>query len=268
MLVLSWAPVGKSGNEDLGVAPGRFETEKVLKRDIFGQIEVGVWHEDGKSEPAIRRLYTKNPIARPVALILANNEKNALTKLAPLAKATGQIPALLGRGRDFHVRGFIEAEVLSKIKEPLTVEFYNEAKAILRVMRRQGVCHNDLAKQANWLRMAGSQKPVLVDFQLALCSNNRRSKWFLTLCREDLRHLLKLKRRHFPVTAAEAGVLAKKALPTRIWMATGKKVYLFVTRGILGWEDRTGPEERDDSRIFVKKNREQDLERDLEKIAR
>ena len=264
MLVLSWAPIGKSGNEDLGVAPGRFETEKVLKRDIFGQIEVGVWHEDGKSEPAIRRLYTKNPIARPVALILANNEKNALTKLAPLAKATGQIPALLGRGRDFHVRGFIDAEVLSKIKEPLTVEFYNEAKAILRVMRRQGVCHNDLAKQANWLRMAGSQKPVLVDFQLALCSNNRRSKWFLTLCREDL----KLKRRHFPVTAAEAGVLAKKALPTRIWMATGKKVYLFVTRGILGWEDRTGPEERDDSRIFVKKNREQDLERDLEKIAR
>lgn len=233
---------------------GLFKTEQVLKRDVFGQIEKGIWvKDDGESVEAIRRLYTKNPFTRPLAKLLAHNEKTALEKLAPLARTSGQIPELLGKDRDYHIRGFVDAEVLSKIKEPLTVEFYNEAKALLRIMRRHGVCHNDLAKQANWLRQGQSKKPVLVDFQLALCSNNRKRKWFLTLCREDLRHLLKLKRRHFAVTASEASVLSKKALPTRIWMATGKKVYLFITRGLLGWEDRTGPEERDDSRLFVRK---------------
>ena len=231
----------------------KFIVDKVLKRDIFGQIEVGQWVEDGQSAPAIRRLYTRNLIARPVAELLAHNEKTALTKLAPLAETTGQVPRLLGKSRDFHIRGFIDAQVLSKIKEPLDEDFYRDAKELLRVMRRYGVCHNDLAKQANWLRRDDTKLPVLVDFQLALCSGNKSSKWFLTLCREDLRHLLKLKRRHFSVTRSEARILNKKALPTRIWMATGKKVYLLITRGLLGWEDRTGPEERDDSRLFAHK---------------
>lgn len=232
------------------MAQAVFETEQVIKRDVFGQIERGRWIDGDSNVPAIRRLYTTNMVTRPLAKLLAHNEKNALEKLAPLANSTGQIPKLLGKTRDYHIRGFIEAEVLSKIEEPLTEEFYGDAKALLRVMRRNGVCHNDLAKQANWLRDAETKLPVLVDFQLALCSGNSRQKWFLTLCREDLRHLLKLKRRHFRVTKCEAGVLSKKALPTRIWMATGKKVYLFVTRTLLGWEDRVGPEERDDSRLF------------------
>lgn len=237
------------------VAKAVFETEQVLKRDVFGQIEKGHWVDDGSKVPAIRRLYTKNVVTRPLAKLLAHNEKTALEKLAPLAESTGQVPRLLGKTRDYHIRGFIEAEVLSKIQEPLTEEFYGDAKELLRVMRRYGVCHNDLAKQANWLRDASTKLPVLVDFQLALCSNNKKRKWFLTLCREDLRHLLKLKRRHFKVTASEAGVLSKKALPTRIWMATGKKVYLFITRTLLGWEDRVGPEERDDSRLFAPKKK-------------
>ena len=237
------------------VTVGQFEVETVLKRDVFGQIEKGIWVEGDASYPAIRRLYTKNLIARPVAKILAHNEKQALEKLVSLAQTTNQVPKLLGKTRDYHIRGFIEADVLSKIQEPLTEEFYTSAKELLRVMRRNGVCHNDLAKQANWLRDVKTKKPVLVDFQLALCSGNSKRKWFLTLCREDLRHLLKLKRRHFRVTKSEASVLNKKALPTRIWMATGKKFYLFVTRVILGWEDRTGPEERDDSRLFPNKNR-------------
>lgn len=235
------------------MAEAGFIVEKVLKRDVFGQIEVGQWVEGEKATPAIRRMYTKNPVTRPLAKLLAHNEKRALTKLAPLAESTGQVPTLLGKTKDYHIRGFIEAQVLSKIKEPLTDDFYTSAHQLLRVMRRYGVCHNDLAKQANWLRKDDSQKPVLVDFQLALCSRNPSSKWFLTLCREDLRHLLKLKRRHFKVTKSEEKILNKKALPTRIWMATGKKVYLFITRGLLGWEDRTGPEERDDSRLFAHK---------------
>jgi AMP-binding enzyme C-terminal domain len=59
---------------------------------------------------------------------------------------------------------------------------------------------------------------------------------------EDLRHLLKHKRRYAPgaITAAERRVLARKSLFTRIWMATGKRVYYWVTRDILRFTDREG----------------------------
>ena len=58
---------------------------------------------------------------------------------------------------------------------------------------------------------------------------------------EDLRHLLKHKRRYAPgaLTAAERRVLARKTLVTRVWMATGKKVYYAITRG-LNFTDREG----------------------------
>jgi non-ribosomal peptide synthetase component E (peptide arylation enzyme) len=42
------------------------------------------------------------------------------------------------------------------------------------------------------------------------------------------------------VTPAERRILARKSLPTRIWMATGKKLYLLVTRGLLGFIDSEG----------------------------
>ena len=59
---------------------------------------------------------------------------------------------------------------------------------------------------------------------------------------EDLRHFLKHKRRYVPdaVTPAERRVLARKSLPTRVWMMTGKKLYLLVTRGVLGFIDAEG----------------------------
>jgi hypothetical protein len=59
---------------------------------------------------------------------------------------------------------------------------------------------------------------------------------------EDLRHLLKHKRRYAPdaLTAAERRVLAKKSLFTRVWMATGKKLYYWITRDLLASADREG----------------------------
>jgi hypothetical protein len=58
---------------------------------------------------------------------------------------------------------------------------------------------------------------------------------------EDLRHLLKHKRRYAPaaLTAAERRVLGRKTVITRVWMASGKKVYYAITRG-LNFTDREG----------------------------
>ncbi|MGD9682098.1 MAG: hypothetical protein AB7W16_13010 [Candidatus Obscuribacterales bacterium] len=229
------------------IAPGktRFECQSVLKRDAFGQIEQGFFYRNnGERVPAIRRLYTRTFWIRPFACLLAGNEKTALARLKDLA-ANGQIPELLYADGNYHVRSFIDGEVLYRQERPLSADFYRDAKKLLRDLRLQGVCHNDLAKEANWLVSSDGHKPVLVDFQLARCFKSRHNKLFLALCHEDLRHLLKHKRKDMAVTRTEARVLGTKALPTRIWQMTGRQVYLFITRKVLGWKDRTGSYERD-----------------------
>lgn len=222
----------------------RFESEQILKKDAYGQVEKGTFHRDGVAISAIRRVYTKNPVLRPIALMLANNEKNSLSQLAELA-SSGQIPELLEVTKDYHIRSYIEGDVLYRAGKPLPPEMFKNAKTLLRSLRRAGVCHNDLAKEGNWLVSKDGKRAALVDFQLAFCFKNRKNKLFLSLCRDDLRHLLKHKRQYYRVTMSEVSVLKKKSLVTRVWMATGKKVYLFVTRGVLGWKDRIGPVERD-----------------------
>src|SRR5262249_7498591 len=70
----------------------------------------------------------------------------------------------------------------------------------------------------------------------------RRGWLFRMAAYEDLRHFLKHKRRYIPdaVTPAERRVLARKSWPTRIWMVTGKKLYMLITRGLLGFIDSEG----------------------------
>jgi hypothetical protein len=46
------------------------------------------------------------------------------------------------------------------------------------------------------------------------------------------------------LTGREKRILVKPSLPSRIWMATGKQVYLFVTRRVLRWRDREGAGDR------------------------
>ena len=71
---------------------------------------------------------------------------------------------------------------------------------------------------------------------------SRRGRLFRIAAYEDLRHLLKHKRRYAPeaLTATERRVLANKSVITRVWMATGKKVYYWITRGLLRFTDREG----------------------------
>src|SRR5262249_41801765 len=107
-------------------------------------------------------------------------------------------------------------------------------------LHRAGICHNDLAKEQNWLRGTDG-RAYLTDFQLS-ARFTRRSWLFRIAAYEDLRHLLKHKRRYAPdaLTAAERRVLANKSLFTRVWMATGKKAYYWITRRALRFADREG----------------------------
>src|SRR5262249_15674465 len=42
------------------------------------------------------------------------------------------------------------------------------------------------------------------------------------------------------LTASERRVVSRKALHTRIWMATGKRVYFLITRGVFNFVDAEG----------------------------
>jgi hypothetical protein len=66
------------------------------------------------------------------------------------------------------------------------------------------------------------------------------------LAREDLRHLLKHKRHYLPqsLTARERAILASPSLLARACRRIAKPPYVFVTRRLLGWPERSGPAER------------------------
>src|SRR5690606_10543473 len=107
-----------------------------------------------------------------------------------------------------------------QLAKPADAAWYRDARRLLREMRRRGVTHNDIAKPQNWL-MTPDGRAAVIDFQLASV-HRRQGKLFRIMAREDLRHLLKQKRAYAPtlLTPSETRMLAQKALPSRIWMAT------------------------------------------------
>jgi hypothetical protein len=158
-----------------------------------------------------------------------------------VAGELGIAPPLLFAGRRLLVRGWIDGAPLHIAKPHGDAGYFRSAKKALHTLHRAGITHNDLAKEQNWLYTAG--RASLTDFQLAsrFGRRGRRSVIFRVARYEDLRHLLKHKRRYAPaaLTAAERRVLARKSVFTRVWMATGKKLYYALTRG-LNITDREG----------------------------
>ena len=208
---------------------GRWQTAVVLKRDVFSTVERGTFHGDaGEVAGVLRRLDEVPWWSRPLAVHLFNRERRALAA----ANRLGIAPPLLYDDDERLVRGYIPGSAL-KIARPFgDLAYFRRARAALRAVHRLSITHNDLAKEQNWLRSPDGHA-YLLDFQLA-STFRRRNRLFRILAYEDLRHFLKHKRRYVPdaLTAMEKRVLARKSLPTRIWMATGKKVYMLVTRGL------------------------------------
>jgi RIO-like serine/threonine protein kinase len=207
-----------------------------LKTDLFGTVtrleRPGGWAVERDTRSARWWL-------RPLARHLARREARALRALAGLEG----IPRLESQAPGVLVRSWTEGEPMQRAR-PRDPAYFREAFRLLRRVHRRRVAHNDLAKEPNWL-VTPDGHPALVDFQLALVSR-RRSRLFRALCHDDIRHLLKHKRSYCPATLTrrEQRILATPSLPARVWMNTGKKLYLFVTRRLLGWADREGAGDR------------------------
>ncbi len=215
----------------------RWKSGVVLKRDPLSCVERGHFVAPaGEVEAVLRRIDEVPWWSFALARHLFGRERRALATAGGL----GIAPPLLFGGRRALVRGWIDGLPLHIAKPHGDRGYFRSAKTALRKLHRAGICHNDLAKEQNWLR-GRDGRAYLTDFQLA-ARFTRRTWLFRIAAYEDLRHLLKHKRRYAPdaLTAAERRVLAKKSLPTRVWMATGKKVYYWITRGMLGFTDREG----------------------------
>src|ERR1700730_6750074 len=215
---------------------GRWHSGIALKGDVFSTVGRGRFQTDGGEVDAVLRRLDQVPWwSSGLAILLFRRERRALATAGQL----GIAPQLLFAGRQTLVRSWIDGVPLHIAKPFGDAGYFRSAKAALRTLHRAGISHNDLAKEQNWLYGGGSA--YLTDFQLASCFR-RDSALFRIARYEDLRHLLKHKRRYAPeaLTPAERRVLAKKSVLTRIWMATGKKVYYWISRDLLRFTDREG----------------------------
>jgi hypothetical protein len=209
---------------------------KLLKKDVFGQVSLAI----GDAGPVITRdVRCSRWWLRWIARLLMSREASALSVLHDVP----HVPRLLQCDRDTLRRSWLAGEPLQHSR-PRDLRYFSAAASLLRSLHRHGIAHNDLAKEPNWLVTPDGQ-PAIVDFQLAFHSP-ARGRLFRMMAREDLRHLLKHKRTYCAsyLTEREKRILATPAPISRAWMYTGKPLYLFVTRRLLGWSDREGAGDR------------------------
>ena len=223
--------------EDAAVLSARWTDGVLLKRDVFSTVERGRFRTDrGEVDAVLRRLDEVPWWSFVLARHLFAREKHALA----LAKGLNVGPELMWSGRRALVRGFVDGVALHLAKPHGDVAYFRSAKQALRRLRRAGICHNDLAKEQNWL-VGRDGHAYVTDFQLAACFKGR-GRLYRILAYEDLRHLLKHKRSYAPeaLTPRERKILAKKSFAASLWLVTGKKVYRAITRGLFNFTDREG----------------------------
>lgn len=209
---------------------------KLLKKDVFGRVSL-VRSETG---PLVRRDTRDAPLVlRWLARHLLAREARALAVLEEL----DGVPTLVRKDRVTLDRSWVDGVPMQEGR-PRDIDYFRRAARVVRRMHRLGVVHNDLAKEPNFL-LTSEGKPAIIDFQLSWFTPDR-GRVFRALAREDIRHLLKHKRTYCPerLTQREKAILDDPSVISRIWMKTGKPVYWFVTRKVLGWQDREGAGDR------------------------
>jgi predicted Ser/Thr protein kinase len=223
--------------DDAAILSARWSEGVLLKRDVFSTVERGRFRgEAGEVDAVLRRLDQVPVWSYLLARHLFARERRALA----LARDLNVGPKLLWAGRQALVRGFIDGVALHLAKPHGDLAYFRSAKLALRKLHRAGICHNDLAKEQNWLR-GSDGRAYVTDFQLAACFRTR-SRLFRIAAYEDLRHLLKHKRSYAAnaLTPMERKILARKSFVARLWLMTGKKVYQAITRGLFNFTDREG----------------------------
>jgi predicted Ser/Thr protein kinase len=252
--------------KDAEILSARWVEGVLLKRDVFSTIERGRFRTaNGEVDAVLRRIDQVPWWSYPLARHLFARERRALERAHNLKVG----PELLWAGRQALVRGFIDGVALHLAKPFDDAAYFRSAKQALHKLHRARICHNDLAKEQNWL-VGRDGCAYLTDFQLATCFRSR-GLIFRIAAYEDLRHMLKHKRNYAPsgLTRKERQILARKSLLASVWLATGKKVYRAITRGLFNFTDREGGGRRlvNDAPILVELMRKEPAVRDVAIVA-
>ncbi|MEM9343848.1 MAG: serine/threonine protein kinase [Pseudomonadota bacterium] len=220
-------------------------TVSLLKRDVFSETVTGHMAGDPSTKLTRRKLGPLPAWSRPIARHLAAREARALRAVVGVKGA----PALIDSNRLGLTRSWLDGTPLHLVA-PEGPEWYTDAARLLSELHARGVTHNDLAKPQNWLVLPDGGAGV-IDFQIAMLHRRRGALYRLGV-REDLRHLAKQKQRFAPglLTPEEQALLAQRSLPSRVWHATFKRAYNFVTRRVLNWSDNEGMGGRADPAVL------------------
>jgi len=209
---------------------------QLLKKDLFGEIRL---FAEGDEPRIVRDSSAASKWIRWLARRLLRREARVLAAMGD----TDGVPHLIEIEIDRLTRSYLPGKPMHSAK-PSDPDYFIAAARLLRKLHQLGMVHNDLAKEPNLL-VRDDDSPAFIDFQIAWFAP-QRGRLFRILAYEDLRHLLKHKRSYCPqyLTRRELSILDNPSLLSRTFMSTAKPVYLFVTRRLLGWAERDGPEER------------------------
>ena len=145
--------------DDAAILSARWTEGVLLKRDVFSTVERGRFRDDGGEVDAVLRRLDEVPWwSYPLARHLFARERQR----AGAGNGISNVgPKLLWAGRHALVRGFIDGVALHLAKPHGDLAYFRSAKQALRRLHRAGICHNDLAKEQNWL--LGTRRPRLCD---------------------------------------------------------------------------------------------------------
>ena len=213
----------------------RFVPTTVLKRDAFSETYSG--HPEGRPEDklVLRQLSGLPLWSRWFGWVLARREIRGLKAVQGIEG----VPELIHVDRDGILRGWSEGTPLN-VARPTDARWYADARRLLRAFRARGVTHNDLAKPQNWLLRPDGGAAV-IDFQLTRV--HRRRGWlYRVMAYEDLRHLQKQRWRYCrdQMGPTARRLVRQRSAPARLWRATGKRAYVFLTRKVFDWSDGEG----------------------------
>jgi predicted Ser/Thr protein kinase len=239
--------------DDAAILSAQWTEGVLLKRDVFSSVERGRFRDtNGEVDAILRRIDQVPWWSYLPARHLFQRERHALAIVRDLNVA----PPLLWAGRQALVRGFIDGVALHLVKPAGNVAYFRSAKQALRKLHRAGVCHNDLAKEQNWL-VGRDGRAYLTDFQLAACFRTRSRLFRIAAYAPEA------------LTAKERQILARKSIVASLWLSTGKKVYRAITRGLFNFTDREGGGRRlvNDAPVLVQEIRKNPAVRDAAIVA-
>ncbi len=204
---------------------------ETYKEDVLGSIQL-VQLQNGTK--AICRQYSDAVwILRPLAYVLAAREASILKKISVLN--TEQLPRFIDMKNGYLLRSYVAGNSLRKTPVD-NVVFYERAGELVRQLHTCGVVHNDLEKPENWV-VIDEHNPGIIDFQIAM--KLQSGWWFNMLSHEDLRHVIKQKKRfcNTPLSDEETVLLENRSAFGNWWKRYFKPAYNFITRKIFNYTD-------------------------------